>query len=222
MISVLIFLFGIVIMLYVFFPLISWQIYYNQAYAQQSIAAPIPQTTLVSPQTVGQLFAAAANGVTVDLSDARNWYPTIKQNGKARISSYTISIPKINIFNAVVGTTDDDLAHHLVNFDASEIPPDTGNVIIFGHSTLPQLYDASNYKTIFANAHKLTTGDKIYVTANNITYTYIIQSALIVDPDDTSVLSQNYDASYLTIITCTPPGTTWKRLAIKAKLEKVK
>ena len=25
--------------------------------------------------------------------------------------------------------------------------------------------------------------------------------------------------SYLTLVTCTPPGTTWKRLIIKAKLE---
>ena len=41
----------------------------------------------------------------------------------------------------------------------------------------------------------------------------------IVPADDTAYLAQDTDGSYLSIITCTPPGTTWERLVIKAKLE---
>jgi len=36
--------------------------------------------------------------------------------------------------------------------------------------------------------------------------------------DKISVLEQKYDASYLTLVTCVPPGTYWKRLVVKAKL----
>jgi sortase A len=40
----------------------------------------------------------------------------------------------------------------------------------------------------------------------------------VVDPNDFGVLDQDKDGSYLTLITCTPPGTYLKRLVVKAKL----
>jgi sortase A len=158
-----------------------------------------------------------------NLNDARNWFPTnsIKSNITPSLSEYTISIPKINITNAVVSTTDVDLGKHLVNYQGTSLPPDKGNTVIFGHSTLPQLYNPKDYHTIFAYAHTLKVGDNILVNEDNVQYTYVINNITIVSPDDTSVLAQSYDDSYLTIVTCTPPGTTWKRLIIKSKLEKI-
>ncbi len=99
------------------------------------------------------------------------------------------------------------------------MPPDKGTAVIFGHSTLPQLFNPTDYKTIFANAHTLKVGDEITIDANNVQYTYKITSVTITTPDDTSVLAQEYDDSHLVIITCTPPGTIWKRLIVKARLE---
>jgi len=32
------------------------------------------------------------------------------------------------------------------------------------------------------------------------------------------VLEQKNDASYISLITCVPPGTYWKRLVVRAKL----
>ena len=137
------------------------------------------------------------------------------------ISYYDLSIPKLHIENAVVSTTDTDLSSHLVNFPGTAVPPAKGTSAVFGHSTLPSLFNPHNYKTILAMAHTLVVGDKILVTANNIQYSYIIYSISIVDADDTSYLAQETDNSYLTIITCTPPGTVWKRLIIRSKLEKI-
>lgn len=114
-----------------------------------------------------------------------------------------------------------DLTKHLVQFNSDSIPPNEGNSVIFGHSTLPQLYDPNNYKTIFANAYKLTKGDKIIIETSNIKYNYRIESITVVEPTDTSPLAQNFSDSYITIITCTPPGTIWKRLIIKARLESI-
>src|SRR5207245_4562774 len=82
--------------------------------------------------------------------------------------------------------------------------------VIFGHSTLPQLYNPNDYKTIFAHVHQLQTGDEFLVNIANITYTYKIFSITVVKPDDTSSIEQMLDDSYLIIINFTSPVTILK------------
>lgn len=214
-------LFGIAIIGYVFFPLISWQIYFAPVFASANVTAPIPTTTIVTPDTIRSLLEQAVVKAA-DYQDAQTWFPTAKQETVTTpITSYTITIPKLNIENAVVSTTDYDLSQHLVHYGGTALPSTNGNAVIFGHSTLPQLFDPTDYKTIFAKAFQLGIGDEIFTTIEKITYRYKIFSVTVVNPTDTSVLSQQYDNAYLTLITCTPPGTTWKRLIIKARLEKI-
>lgn len=214
---------GVCITGYVFLPLFLWQFFIAPVMASTSLAVPIPRTTIVSPSSIKNLFISQASVLAgVDYTNASNWFPNFSHApGTPRIKSYSITIPKLNINNASVSTVDDDLAHHLVNFQGTCVPPEKGNCVVFGHSTLPQLYNPKDYKTIFAYAQNLRTGDDVIVDAENILFTYKIFSITIVDPDDTSVLAQSLDDSYLSIITCTPPGTVWKRLVIKARLEKV-
>lgn len=214
---------GIATVGYIFMPLIIWQFTIAPVYAQQQITAPIPKHILVTGNTLQSLFATSLQTLSgVDLTNAQNWYPGFNGGGsKARVSSYYLTIPKLGIINAAVSTNDSDLSKHLVQLTGTPVAPDPGTTIIFGHSTLPQLYDRNNYKTILANAYQLQTGDYINSTVEGVTYSYKIFSILIVDPTDTSVLAQSYDDSYLTLITCTPPGTVWKRLAIQARLQKL-
>ena len=215
---------GVIFSLYTFFPLLSWEIYVKPAFANQTIASPIPKTTIITKEQIQSLLrnrATSLNGR--DYSKAQNWLPmTYKEMQIAsQLSFYNISIPKINIDNADVSTIDTDLTKHLIHFPGTTTPPNKGNAVIFGHSTLPQLYNPKDYKTIFANIHNVVVGNTIIVTINNTLYTYKIFSITVVDAEDTSYLTQEYDNSYLTIVTCTPPGTTWKRLIIKAKLETI-
>jgi sortase A len=213
---------GLLVGLYIFFPLISWQLYLEPAFASTSYASPIPKNTIITKNYLKSLInntADAINGVNYD--NASNWLPPQHKESQpsGNILSYSISIPKLNIENADVSTTDTDLNSHLVHFPGTAVPPSRGTAAIFGHSTLPQLYDRKNYKTIFANIHELSIGDTIIVSANNTLYTYKIYAMEITDPEDTSYLTQSYDSSYLDIVTCTPPGTTWKRLIVKTRLE---
>lgn len=211
---------GAILFFYIFFPLISWQVYFAPAFASQKIQAPIPSSLIISPANIGNLIANAANSINTDYTDASNWYPGATQKN-TNIATYKISIPKINIADAKVSNEDNDLTRHMVQFNSDTLPGKDGNSIIFGHSTLPQLYDPKNYKTILANAYKLEVGDKIITEVNNKAYSYKIESITVVEPTNTSVLAQNFTDSFLTIITCTPPGTIWKRLIIKARIEKV-
>jgi len=222
--SLLVLFIGLVLVFYIFYPLVSWQIYFAPALASSKIQTPIPRSTVVNSSEIGSLISQAGNLLSgVDYTNAQNWFPGFNSSSKnqPKIPYYTISIPKLKINNATVSTRDNNLAIHLVNYQGTAVPPESGNAVIFGHSTLPQLFNPNDYKTIFANAYQLKIGDKIYTSVNGVTYVYNIFNISVVEPSDTSIFQQDYDNSYLTLVTCTPPGTIWKRLILKAKLEKI-
>ncbi len=217
--SFVILLIGAIMFFYTFFPIISWQIYFAPVFASEKIDSPIANSVLLNPTNIGGLFTNATNSVTTDFYNAYNWYPGIGHEA-GQIVTYKLSIPSIGVENAIVSNKDSDLSTHLVQFNSDTYPPKEGNSVIFGHSTLPQLFDPNNYKTVFANAYKIKTGDEIVITNDNRNYIYKVISLTVVEPTDTSVLAQDFSDSYLTIITCTPPGTIWKRLIIKAKIDR--
>lgn len=217
LISGLFLLTGISILFYVLFPIISWQIYFQSAFASQNITPSVPHVNIVD---------LAKNSMdSTDYTKPENWFknfnPDSNQRNQTNTPSYTISISKIKIADAQVSTIDNDLEKHLVNYQGTGIPGRNGNAVIFGHSTLPQLFNPKDYKTIFANVYQLKNEDIIYAVVNGVTYTYKIIKITVVDPEDSSALVQEYDNSYLTLVTCTPPGTTWKRLIVKSRLEKI-
>lgn len=226
--SLFVFVIGITIAAYVFFPVISWQIYFQPVFASQNIAYPIPRNTIISSSTLQTLVSHAHNKLSgTDYTNAETWFPNLssisysKKRQKPKISSYTISVPKINLKHITVSTIDTNLSKYLINYPGTVFPGDLGSSVIFGHSTLPQLFNPKDYKTIFANLYKIKVGDKIHSFVNGVSYTHKVYGITVVDPSDTSALIQNYDSSYLTLVTCTPPGTVWKRLIIKAKLEEL-
>ncbi len=213
---------GLVLVSYVFAPLISWQIYFAPVFASQNINYPIPKATIIGDFQVASLISQAGKSIALDYTNAQNWFPSYNAaTGKPNIKSYTLSIKALGIKDAIVSTLDNDLTKHLVNYGGTSLPPNKGNAVVFGHSTLPQLFDPKNYKTIFATLYKIGIGDEIIVNTGGVTYRYKVESIIVVDPENTTVLEQNQSDSFLTLITCTPPGTVWKRLVIKSRLDKI-
>lgn len=199
---------GILSLLYVGFPILSFQITQLPKFSQGELIFPIPNI----------LLTTIVNTSGTDFSRASSWYPNPEAKKEKPTTSYFFSIPKLKIEDAVVSTTSDDLFKNLIHYGPSSLPGELGNAVVFGHSTLPQLFNPKNYKTIFSTLHTLEIGDEIQLEVDGVTYEYSISSIKITDPDDISVLEQQYEGSYLTVITCTPPGTYWKRLIIKGKL----
>lgn len=220
--SLLIFLVGISGLLYVFFPLVSWQIYFAPVFASNDVASPIPKYTIVNRSNIKNLVEEAVKFKKIDYGNARNWFSpnNLPQNSSA-IESYSLSIKKLGIKDAFVSTKDYIIDNHLVNYGGTAIPPDKGTAVIVGHSTLPQLFNPKNYRAIFATLYTLQIGDEIDIKVSDVNYKYKIFNITVVNPDDPSIFTQNFDDSYITLVTCTPPGTTWKRLLIKARLEKI-
>lgn len=196
---------GAAILIWVFWPILSFSLF----------AGDLAPT--ITP------VAAAAAGSELTGTDASSnpnaWFPTSPQkNVSAPVSTYTISIPKLNIHDAAVTIAGDDLDNSLVHYGGTALPGEYGNTVIFGHSTLIQLYNPKNYKSIFSLLPTLKTGDEIDVTYDDISYVYRVFDMTVSDPTDLSALEQTFDDSYLTLVTCVPPGTTWERLRVEAKL----
>jgi sortase A len=219
--SLAILLAGLGILFYVFFPLLSWQIFFAPVFANQNINTPIPKSTVLTEGNIASLFNLSQS-LTVDYTNADNWFPKYRYQKEATsMQNYYLSIPKLKIKDAVVSTTDDNLAEHLVHYGGTAIPPAKGTGVIFGHSTLPWLFDTKNYRTIFATLYELKDNDEILLNIDGIKYSYRVYQTSIVEATDNTVFDQNYNDSFLTLVTCTPPGTVWKRLVIRAKIEPI-
>ena len=65
---------------------------------------------------------------------------------------------------------------------------------------------------------KYYVGDEIFINYDNIKYKYRVEEMYEVKPTNLSVLDQRFDGRYLTLITCSPPGTYLRRLVVKAHL----
>lgn len=223
--------FGAILLFWALYPIVSFELY-SRVFFTNKISQPIPDSAMASSLRLAQsVLGAEQVGYTDNIKDftqASLWFPTsqsqVRDSVKAKkqiIKEYKLSIPKLNIQSARVQVGGDDLTKGLVHYAPATMPGEGGNVVVFGHSTLPQLYNVKDYKTIFTYLPSLNKGDHIITTVEGINFEYEITDMFVVKPDQISVLNQDYSDSQLTLITCVPPGTYWNRLVVRARLTKL-
>lgn len=207
------------------YPLISFEIY-SALFLRARLLTPIPRSDIASSLAAANNIMGAYNLSSSNLSDytkAGIWFPAKKQkqNLKPKINEYLISIPKLNIFDAKVIVGGEDLTAGLIHYLPTSYPGEYGNVAIFGHSTLTALSKPNDYRSIFTYLPSLERGDEILVKMNDNNYKYKVYEMFVVKPDQVSVLDQQFDNSYLSLITCVPPGLLTNRLVVRARLERI-
>lgn len=208
---------GITLLVWIFYPIAVFEIYYAPKFG--TLMTPVSEE--IVKNTITGEFSRILGSSTADYTRASVWFPkasSIKISDNAR--DYSLSIPKLKIENANVKLDGDDLSRSLIQF-TGPLPGNPGNAVIFGHSTIPWLYNPRDYKTIFSKLPDLTFGDNILITSDRVTYRYKVINMKITVPSDLSVLDQNFDNAYMTLITCVPQGTYLKRLIVKTVLEKI-
>lgn len=222
-----IFLFaGTMLLFWSFYPIVSFTIY-SKLFLKNNINAPVSDQNMASSLKEANSVLGSFNIFSNNLRDytqASIWFPAspqLNQLSQLTVKEYFLSIPKLNIKKARVVVGGEDLTKSLVHYLPQSLPGEYGNVAVFGHSTLPQLYNPKDYKTIFTYLSALEKGDKIFVNVGEFEYQYEVTTLFIVKPDNISVLEQKKDDSYLTLITCEPPGTWLERLVVTAKLTKI-
>ena len=97
------------------------------------------------------------------------------------------------------------------------LPGNVGNSFIFSHSSVNFL-EASRYNSIFYLLHNLETGDEIEAYVEGQKFVYRVTGKQMVAAGDVSFITKKTTESTLTLMTCWPPGTTFKRLIITATL----
>lgn len=84
----------------------------------------------------------------------------------------------------------------------------SGNVILAGHNNMKG--------SIFKNLYKVKIGDVIEIKTDNNIYKYKLTERVIVNPSDSSILTQDISEKEITLITCI--NRAKERLILKGKL----
>lgn len=203
---------GVILILNTGLPILSYEFFTSPGYQKVELLSPVPK---------GEVRGATAiSPYPLNLTQASNWFvgaPSLPET-PSKVRYYNLSVPKLKIEQAVVEIGGDDLSKNLIQYKGTALPGKPGNTVVFGHSTLPQLFNPKNYLSIFSTLPTLKKGDDIRVDYDGIVYTFRIEEMFEVKPTDFKVLEQRYDDSYLTLITCVPPGTFLRRLVVRARL----
>lgn len=198
---------GIVILVSSIWPIIEYQLTNSRTY-----------TKLLSPLSSEKI------NTNIDYTKASNWLPDANkksdQDIESKVAFYVISIPKLKIKDAVVAIGGEDLSKSLVQYPGTALPGRNGSSVIFGHSILPIFYNPKNYTSIFSTLPTLKNGDDIFIQYDGVSYSYKVEELFEIYPSDIQILEQNPTDSFLTLVTCVPPGDPRnpKRLIVRARV----
>lgn len=140
-------------------------------------------------------------------------------------SEFGLIIPKIGANSKVIPNVDPfDSAQYqraltkgVAHAKGSSLPNHTGNSFIFSHSSA-NFFEAARYNSIFYLLNKMENGDDVIVVYQEKIFTYTVTEKKIVDAGEVWYLKGDSSEPTLTLMTCWPPGTTYKRLLVIARL----
>lgn len=205
---------GMAVLIYVLYPIVSYEIASRRQFAD--FLSPVPMEEEL-------IYEEKVKKGEVDFTRASNWFVGEVKTGdfkEAGIRYYTMSIASLGIKDATVAIGGEDLKESLIQYPGTALPGKRGNAVIFGHSILPQFFNPKDYLTLFSTLTEIKKGDKIMVEYDGISYEYRVEEIFEVRPTDVQILEQNTTDSFVTLVTCVPPGHPLrpKRLVVRARL----
>lgn len=166
--------------------------------------------------------------------------PTFQRSGRAPTPATTdtvsgdlgvtdnhLVVPKIGINTPVIWNSSSNeqvmlanLQQGVAHYGFTALPnAETGNVFITGHSSY-YWWDKGKYKTVFALLDRLTTGDQALIQFQGSVYVYKVRDKRVVKPSQVDITDTTKEPT-LSLMTCTPVGTSLNRLVVRFDLEKV-
>lgn len=140
--------------------------------------------------------------------------------------TYSVLIPKINAYSPIVRNVDpwDEkeymkaLKNGVAQASGTADPGEAGSIYLFAHST-GNPFEMNRYNTIFYRLSELGVGDKIIINYQGKAYTYLVDDKKEVWPSDIKYLEDalKNKKDQLVLQTCTPIGTSLKRLLVFAR-----
>jgi LPXTG-site transpeptidase (sortase) family protein len=115
----------------------------------------------------------------------------------------------------------EDLRRGVSHYYQSAAPGQVGNMIITGHSS-NYVWEKGDYNHIFRKLNNLENGDVISVhmkqkNGRNLLFNYEVSRKYVTVADDQTIFEDS-KKPIMTLITCWPLGTDFRRLIVKAEL----
>lgn len=137
---------------------------------------------------------------------------------------YSIVIPKINANARVIPNVDaanragylEVLKQGIAHAAGSSNPGENGHMFYFAHST-DNFWNVTRYNAIFYLLYKLEDGDDINIYYNGKRFKYVVTGHQIVEPNQVEYLTRKTSKDFVTLQTCWPLGTTFKRYLVFAQ-----
>lgn len=138
-------------------------------------------------------------------------------------NGFTISIPKIHAYSDVISDVNpwnkkeymEALQHGIAHAKGTSFPDRSGMIYLFAHSSGAP-WDMNKYNTVFFRLGELNKGDTITIDYHKKRYIYIVREKKEIWPNETKYLKDT-KKDQLILQTCTPIGTSLKRLLIFAE-----
>ncbi len=180
----------------------------------------------VIKEEIKYLFSSQRNVLKVESQKDFSMEKENNPEAKAIVpvdEEFGIVIPKIFANAKVIPEVDSQnsdiyqraLTKGVAHAKGTALPDENGNTFIFAHSSA-DFFEATRYNAVFYLLSKLEAGDEIYLFYQGKKYTYIVKEKKNAGAGEVSYLEKNTPEKQLTLMTCWPPGTTLKRLIIKA------
>lgn len=151
-----------------------------------------------------------AGGIPEHLLPVVNAYvpPPIPTPGPE--TALRLQIPALNgDYPIVQGDDWEQLKQGIGQYVAGGQPGKAGNVVLSGHNDI--------YGEPFRYLDRLQPGDKIIVSTERQTYTYIVDEIRVVEPTDVWVMGPT-DETQLTLISCYPYRVNTKRIVVFGRM----
>ena len=153
--------------------------------------------------------------------------PSVKGNVLRPVDDdFGIVIPKIGANSKIIADVDPynekiyqlALTHGVAHAKGTAFPDAPGNMFLFSHSSV-NFYEAVRYNSVFYLLSKMEKDDEIYIFFRKQRYIYKVLEKKVVGAGEVKYLDKQSDTRTLTLMTCTPAGTTFKRLIIVAQAQ---
>jgi|GEM_PF-1008237 LPXTG-site transpeptidase (sortase) family protein len=176
----------------------------------------IPEQDLLAVERTPEAQKVAIPELNLDLTppDNRLIIPKIEKNIPLISSNPTDLIGAD--WQSLEKTFQEDLKEGVVHYPGTAEPGELGNVFITGHSSY-YVWDPGRYKDVFARLNQLEVGDDIVIYYEQEKHHYRVREMREVKNDDISVMAQPQNEKILTLMTCSPVGTRFKRLVVIAE-----
>lgn len=167
----------------------------------------------VSTAAASPVVAVAETASTVSASTtsvaALPEFPT-----KIEIPAIKLSATISNPTTTDISVLDEALLSGAVRYPTSAKLGETGNIVVFGHSSYLPVVNNQAYKT-FDGIQKLAVGDLVMVSSSDTSYTYRVQSVAKESAND-AVIPLAVTGRVLTLATCNSFGAKTDRFVVTA------